>query len=826
MTDTNIIETIDRFTARAEQTEIRLKLLENGYSPLPSKGKKLRLKGWPTLPITAEVIGGWSNLDQLTTGIRIEGDLVAIDIDVDDKTTCDLILDALAEIAPAFSDAVPIRHGKGFKLMLLGRTDKRFGAMKTRRMEDGDGGVHCLEIFGGDAPRFFALYGPHTQSELTAHGIEVYVKYSWEEGDDPLTISPADLPLITNEQLRKLHARAALIMEEAGWEAVAGTERFSNDAKNVFDLTAEMVFVCDDGIERSLENLHGHEDERCSASWLEGPSAKRLDRCHVRVHHDGTIKIYNYDTSTWHFPEGYSLLNSTELAGAKSSAAVAELGRLIADGLPTGCVNGSESDADTEAENYESDDGEVEYKPGDAILFTQDVDDLLQYWVYHRGGQKAECIHIGPSRHTPCSLVDLKKSYGNRLRYVTTREGDKPKMSNPVDTWMASPVRIDVEGYMYDPSATDAIVLDERGLKYVNNHYLPDLSGHEPFGVDVFKQLMRHLFEDDIEREWFLNWMACKVQYPAQRGCTPLLLAEPQGCGRGTLVDILGKVLGRQNFKEITIDDMLNGSFNSWQAETTLVSVPEVSVSRGEYNKFKEYSKLKQVLEPVQRPITVNKKYVPEYEVTCHTSVILSTNDHAALPIDVDDRRVVVLTSRKIAQQDAPLIGGLMRISDVHKTPKPGFIRDVREYLSRLPAVLEDFDRGIKTVGATTMATVTRPEEVDLSEETMEALRLTFGSGVTTQKSAILELQRLCEKQTLGAREKSIARRHLKTALQSSAGIDGWRSTEKSMKVDAKVSRVLVYDTARFKDDHAALIAYRAFLKAAKETPVGKLLSR
>jgi hypothetical protein len=67
-----------------ERTKLRLKLLANGYVPLLNHGKVTRLDGWPDLEVTEELIRSWDRSRHASTGIRIEGGLGVVDVDVED----------------------------------------------------------------------------------------------------------------------------------------------------------------------------------------------------------------------------------------------------------------------------------------------------------------------------------------------------------------------------------------------------------------------------------------------------------------------------------------------------------------------------------------------------------------------------------------------------------------------------------------------------------------------------------------------------------------------------------------------------------------------
>lgn len=135
-----------------EQKERRLKLLANGYAPLPlstgfpSDGqpdgtligkngllgsKAVTLKEWSKLhrddPDYPQLIERWTmhgntfegqRIISATTGILTTPLVAAIDIDVDEEDTAWDILDALS-LAGVPVDDTPIRHGSGEKLCLL-----------------------------------------------------------------------------------------------------------------------------------------------------------------------------------------------------------------------------------------------------------------------------------------------------------------------------------------------------------------------------------------------------------------------------------------------------------------------------------------------------------------------------------------------------------------------------------------------------------------------------------------------------------------------------------------------------------------------------------
>ena len=66
--------------ARKDRTALRLRLYENGFTPLANKSKMCLIKGWSTLEVTPELIQSkaWARSGSfLDTGIR-GGDIITL----------------------------------------------------------------------------------------------------------------------------------------------------------------------------------------------------------------------------------------------------------------------------------------------------------------------------------------------------------------------------------------------------------------------------------------------------------------------------------------------------------------------------------------------------------------------------------------------------------------------------------------------------------------------------------------------------------------------------------------------------------------------------
>lgn len=286
----------------------RMKLLEQGYSPIPNYDKTTFLKGWPSVEVTPELVDEWSRRHGrwLATGLRIERGLVAVDLDVDDAAMVEQLADLMMDAAPVLEaqDVPWLERSSGrAKVAWFFRTDELFGRLHTRRwLRPGEtaekDATQFVEIFGGGSSRQFGCFGAHT---LADNG-EVLREYAWRDLS-PLDVSLDELPIITKKQLAAFCDAAERAFEVAGWTAVPLSTRGENAGERIYDISDDATFDCLDDVSRTLDEMRERasidDDLRCSASFFEGASAKNRTRCLVRLER-GRVAIWDTATTAHH----------------------------------------------------------------------------------------------------------------------------------------------------------------------------------------------------------------------------------------------------------------------------------------------------------------------------------------------------------------------------------------------------------------------------------------------------------------------------------------------------------------------------------------------
>ena len=292
------------------RTAFRLAMLANGFQPLLTDCKRPIEKGWPTRIVDEAEVLAWDRSALLSTGLKLDGDLAVIDVDVKDAPLVGALAGALDARFPGLFRYGLVRHAGGPKEAWIARVDAPFRRLASRRWYRGsdpdDPAVpkHLVECFGSLGTRQFAIDGPHSRD----HSGEVSSVYRFAGGASPATTPRASLPVLP----KAAYAAACNLFDEiataAGLTAVKEARARSESAAMCFELDADMVVETREygamtvvELERLMRARQAREAStvRCSGSFH--------DRTRVRTDSHlinwGRYGLGIYDTmteTTWH----------------------------------------------------------------------------------------------------------------------------------------------------------------------------------------------------------------------------------------------------------------------------------------------------------------------------------------------------------------------------------------------------------------------------------------------------------------------------------------------------------------------------------------------
>ena len=641
----------------AAQERIRLGLLDNGYSPLPIKNKMCLMKGWGTMPLSREVVEGWTRKRAyLGSAVRVENGLCVVDLDIDDAEVCKEIFRKVEDAFPQFTDA-PVRFGGGAKEAWFVRIDpaEAFSVLHTATFappgEDPEGeGVVTgrVEVFGGASHRLMGSFGAHT---VGRDGV-IEREYRWLDGFSLLDMPLLSLPLIRKSHLLDVLDIARSVIEAAGWVRVPRSKAGEASTTPIYDLHEDMVFDCIDGVSRGLDDLPGYFEDagwgqaRCSAAWLGDPSLRNRSRCLISVDGDGLVSILETASYERHLP----------LTAAARDRPIFETVSALGEKM-------RQADIDLSKE------------PMPALIddakFWQNTRRMLAEWAWCPDRASRPVVPIYQPEERSMSVQNGRTTQlPNRAEYLDDK--GKEKTISPFDVWLASQRRVEVVGYRYLPGKAPG-VYDTPDGTVINSYRAPtavpprDLAlrdAHEALWVEF----ITHLLPDAREREWFLDWLAHKAQNPTEPGVAVLMVApRTYGVGRGTLADLIGVAFGEHNVREVSsrllMGDQSQAQYTDWMVNCLIVTVPEVlpdgeAGSGMDWKRRKTYERLKEILDPRARRIQVVRKGLPNYQDMTYASFLMASNHENALPLPEGDRRVAVLTNSGPPLADVPALKG------------------------------------------------------------------------------------------------------------------------------------------------------------------------
>jgi hypothetical protein len=295
------------------RTAFRLAMLANGFQPLLNDCKRSIEKGWPTKIVDEAEVRSWDRSALTSTGLKLDGDLAVIDVDVSEAALVEALASAFNSRFPELFVHGLVRHAGSAREAWIARVDEPFRRLASRRWyrgsdpDDPTVPKHLVECFGSLATRQFAIDGPHSRS---GQG-EVISSYRFAGGASLATVPRTSLPMLPKAAYGLVCDLFDELAQAAGLTAVKEVERHRGEAaRSCFELDADtMVETRDYGamtvaeLERLLRRRRASDSApvtlRCSGTFHD-PTRIRTDSHLINW---GQFGLGIYDTmteTTWH----------------------------------------------------------------------------------------------------------------------------------------------------------------------------------------------------------------------------------------------------------------------------------------------------------------------------------------------------------------------------------------------------------------------------------------------------------------------------------------------------------------------------------------------
>jgi hypothetical protein len=295
-------------------------------------------------------------------------------------------------------------------------------------------------------------------------------------------------------------------------------------------------------------------------------------------------------------------------------------------------------------------------------------------------------------RHTLRAFKEQNSGYIHRYTDVLGNDATEPM----VIAWQNSRNVRHYAGYTYQPGKPRFCPrpnsYDDDTL-YINNFYFPPHPDEIPDYKErlaPFKNLLNHLFPEEIERKWIIQWLARLIQNPEVRSfVTPINITPVTGTGRGILFDILRLLVGGHNTHDVSPDD-IEGRFNGFLDKCLIAVIQEIKANTGA-RKFQIWERMKSLL--ADTVANIQAKGQDSYTAHVYANFLMFSNNLDALPLrDVNERRIYAMrgASRPLDNQE---------IDEIITWKKDELnISALFKYLKTYPVDENNFKRAPKTL--------------------------------------------------------------------------------------------------------------------------------
>lgn len=211
-----------------------------------------------------------------------------------------------------------------------------------------------------------------------------------------------------------------------------------------------------------------------------------------------------------------------------------------------------------------------------------------------------------------------------------------------IKQWKADPTKRSFEAktFMPPPMICPSNMFNTYGG--IEASFLPE-NAH-PVSLDIYMKhvdnLVGNLHQNHPENvEYFHNWIAHLIQKPGEKTRTMIHIRSTPGVGKDLFAIILEKVIGEPLVHRTGILSQVMGKSSVHQEGKILMVISELSYtdSAPHMETFKDHI--------TSARLSVNAKYISEYSTVSCTNWLTFSNNFGAMPVSVDDRRMVVFTA-------------------------------------------------------------------------------------------------------------------------------------------------------------------------------------
>lgn len=216
-------------------------------------------------------------------------------------------------------------------------------------------------------------------------------------------------------------------------------------------------------------------------------------------------------------------------------------------------------------------------------------------------------------------------------KYSFKLEEDDKNLTNPFKLWFSNIDRKDVDRIVFNPKGDCAF--NEFNI-WKGFDYKKTGEGN-PEKIQKWLDHIKHIWADDDEDtyEYILNWFARILQQPWKKNNICLVLHSIEGVGKSFILDMIGKIIGKDYYYSTSSLKHILGDFNGDAEAKILVNLNETTWGGDKkmVGAFKEFI--------TDNTIVINKKGIQSYTIQNYANTIITTNEDWIIAVNGQDRR-------------------------------------------------------------------------------------------------------------------------------------------------------------------------------------------
>jgi hypothetical protein len=275
-----------------------------------------------------------------------------------------------------------------------------------------------------------------------------------------------------------------------------------------------------------------------------------------------------------------------------------------------------------------------------SIASTLSFDDFCAY------APSRTCIYLPCKTPWPNASIDtrlprqpLLDSNGNPVRDA------KGKVKTiPASTWLEQNRSVETftwapgePEFIRDRLAVEGGWVTKPGANTLNTYRAVTLELGDPSRAKRWVDHWHAIYPDDADH--IIGWLASRVQHPEVKINHALVLGGAPKIGKDALLEPVISAVGRWNFREITLTNLISKNNEFLRAVIVRLSEARDMGEQGRIDRYGLYDHTKNMLVTPPDMLRINEKYLREYYIVNCFGMVITTNYRDALYLPADDRR-------------------------------------------------------------------------------------------------------------------------------------------------------------------------------------------